>query len=119
MTPIPKQSSLRSLLRQRCPRCGEGKIFENAIDSYKNCPVCHLVFERERGYFIGAMYFSYALAIVVIGLFMLLWYLILPDLGLWWITVLATVTFLPFVPLIYRYSRVVWIYFDRWAWPDS
>jgi hypothetical protein len=64
------------------------------------------------------MYFSYALAIVCIGLFMLLWYLILPELGLWLLAVLACLSFLPFVPSIYRYSRVIWLYFDRWAWPE-
>jgi uncharacterized protein (DUF983 family) len=119
MTPTEKNNQFRALLRQRCPRCHEGKIFQNAIDSYKNCPVCQFVYEREPGYFLGAMYFSYALAIVVIGLFMLVWYLIFPDLGIWWLTLLATVCFLPLVPPIYRYSRVVWIYFDRWAWPEK
>jgi hypothetical protein len=64
------------------------------------------------------MYFSYALAIACIGLFMLLWYLILPALGLWWLALLACLSFLPLVPSIYRYSRVIWLYFDRWAWPE-
>lgn len=94
-------------------------MFQNWVDTYKSCPVCHLVFERERGYFIGAMYFSYALAIPFVGLFLLLWYLLLPDLHLWLQTLLAIITFLPFVPMLYRYSRVLWLYFDRWAWPDS
>lgn len=107
------------MLRQRCPHCREGKIFRNSIDGHKSCPVCGFVFEREPGYFIGAMYFSYALASVAIALFMLLWYLLLPDLGLFWLAVAACVTFLPFVPVIYRYSRVLWLYFDRWAWPDG
>ena len=40
------------------------------------CPVCGLVFEREPGYFLGAMYFSYALAVFIIApLFILLYWL--------------------------------------------
>ena len=65
------------------------------------------------------MYFSYALSIPIIGLLMLLWYLVLPQLGLWWLALLACVSFLPLVPPIYRYARVIWIYFDRWAWPGQ
>jgi hypothetical protein len=38
---------------------------------------------------------------------------------MWLQTQLAKVTFLPFVPMLYRYSRVLWLYFDRWAWPES
>ncbi len=116
--PTKEASRVGAFLRQRCPRCRQGKIFRNAIDSHKACLVCGLVYEREPGYFIGSMYFSYALAIAAITLFMLVWYLILPDLGLWWLAFLACVTFLPFVPMLYRYSRVIWLYFDRWAWPD-
>ena len=29
----------------------------------------------------------------------------------------ACVLYLPVVPIVFRYSRVVWIHFDRWAWP--
>ena len=29
-----------------------------------------------------------------------------------------TTNYLPFVPLVTRYARVLWIYFDRWAWPS-
>ncbi len=119
MKPETKRSGFQAFLGQRCPRCREGKIFRNLIDGNKCCPVCELAFEREPGYFIGSMYFSYALAIPVICLFMLLWYLVLPELGLWWLAVLAVVTFIPLVPTIYRYSRVIWLYFDRWAWPES
>src|SRR5947208_393154 len=116
MNTTAKISRFRAMLGQRCPRCRQGKIFRNWIDPYKNCPACQMPFERERGYYIGAMYFSYALSIVFISLFMLLWYLVFPNLGLWWLSLLACATFLPFVPMIYRYSRVIWMHFDRWAW---
>jgi uncharacterized protein (DUF983 family) len=49
-------------LRQRCPVCGKGKIFSNQgkflgrlFNTYERCPVCHFVFEREPGYYTGAV----------------------------------------------------------------
>ena len=85
----------------------------------EDCPVCGLHFTREPGYFLGAMYFSYALAIVVLGTLMLIGALLWPSLDLGLVVLLAAVVYLPFVPLVFRYSRVMWIHFDRWFWPES
>jgi hypothetical protein len=83
------------------------------------CPVCELTFEREEGYFLGAMYVSYALSSVCLGLGMLAVHLAWPDLNLGLAVLVAVVAYLPFVPPVFRYSRVIWIYFDRWAWPEG
>ena len=32
----------------------------------ERCPVCSLKFEREEGYFLGAMYISYSLALLTV-----------------------------------------------------
>jgi hypothetical protein len=50
---------------------------------------------------------------------MLAVHLIFPDLDLGLAVLVATVAFLPFVPMVFRYSRVIWIYFDRWVWPEE
>lgn len=42
-------------LRQRCPRCGRGKLFAHGFTLYERCPVCGWVYEREEGYWTGAM----------------------------------------------------------------
>src|SRR6185295_15533099 len=52
-----------AVLRQRCPRCLEGRVFRGMLAMNDACPECGLVFEREPGYFVGAMYVSYAMAI--------------------------------------------------------
>jgi hypothetical protein len=84
-----------------------------------DCPVCGLAFEREEGYFLGAMYVSYALSCLWLGLGMLAFHLLWPDWDLGWAVLLAVAVYVPFVPLMFRYSRVIWIYFDRWAWPEK
>jgi uncharacterized protein (DUF983 family) len=42
-------------LRQRCPVCGKGKIFQGIFKTYERCPVCNFTYEREPGYYTGAM----------------------------------------------------------------
>lgn len=87
-------------------------MFRALLDMAPACDVCDLIFEREPGYFMGAMVVSYTLATGVYGAATLL---------LWWLTggsaeialVLAAVPFLLTVPFIFRYSRVIWMYLDQ------
>ncbi|MBI2555767.1 MAG: hypothetical protein HYV92_15375 [Candidatus Rokubacteria bacterium] len=53
------QSLLRGI-RLRCPRCGHAPIFRGWFVLLARCPLCGLAFEREPGYFVGAMYVNYA-----------------------------------------------------------
>jgi uncharacterized protein (DUF983 family) len=110
-------STLRDILNHRCPRCRVGRIFHHAIflgfpKMHESCSICHLRYEREPGYFLGAMYISYGLALPVIALFAgLLW-----AVTGWRLTkdvVWAVVLFLPLAPAITFLSRVLWIYFDQ------
>jgi uncharacterized protein (DUF983 family) len=110
-------STLNDILHQRCPRCRVGKIFHHSIflgfpKMHERCSVCHLRYEREPGYFLGAMYISYGLGLPVVALFALL---IWAATG-WWITkdvILAVFLFLPLAPAITFLSRVLWIYLDQ------
>ena len=60
-------------LRLRCPRCGIGRLFRKPLRMNENCNRCALKFEREQGYFVGAIYINYAatVAIAVPGFFLL------------------------------------------------
>src|SRR5271155_4411203 len=63
----PRRSWFIALLKLRCPRCREGRMFKSLVRMNDPCPVCGLVFEREPGYFLGAMYVSYALAVMILA----------------------------------------------------
>lgn len=79
---------------------------------HKNCSVCGLKFEREQGYFLGAMYFSYLISIPPVLILMLLFWRFTSwrfDL----VVVAAFVAYIPVVPLVTRYARVVWLYVDQ------
>src|SRR5437660_11036329 len=47
-------SLIRGLLL-RCPNCGKGKLFRRGFTMYEKCPVCGWRFEREEGYWTGAI----------------------------------------------------------------
>src|SRR6266571_638772 len=71
-------SAMQGILRALCPRCRMGKIFRKSVwlfpGIHERCPVCGLKFEREDGYFLGAMYIGYGLGIVAIAaLALLVW----------------------------------------------
>ncbi len=81
------------------------------------CPVCGLKFEREPGYFLGAMYISYGVALItIVGIGLALW------LGMRWplqkSTLWAILLFLPLAPPITLFSRVLWIYLDQAMDPE-
>ena len=110
-------STLGAIFHQRCPRCRLGAIFRYSIfrgfpKMCERCSVCDLKFQREEGYFLGAMYISFGLALVIIALIAaLLW----AATG-WWITkatIWAVVLFLPLAPAISLFARVLWIYLDQ------
>jgi len=83
----------------------------------ERCSVCDLKFEREPGYFLGAMYISYCLGVAIMApIAVLLWFLT----G-WWISKVVLwsfVLFLPFAPTITLFARVVWIYLDQSLDPE-
>jgi uncharacterized protein (DUF983 family) len=122
METAAKPSTLASILQQRCPRCRIGRIFQSSIfrgfpKMCERCSICDLKFEREPGYFLGAMYISFALGVLVMApIAAVLWFFT----G-WWITKIilwAAILFLPFAPTITLFARVLWIYLDQRIDPE-
>jgi uncharacterized protein (DUF983 family) len=112
------RARLAAVAAGRCPRCRRGRIFQGRFAMHPTCPVCALRFEREPGYFTGAMYVSYALGLPVITVSTVLVLLVAPQLSFEATAAVVFVLFLPFVPLIFRYSRILWIHLDRTVDPE-
>lgn len=78
---------------------------------HESCAVCRWRFEREQGYFVGAMYINYAFTVSIVMLGALLLGLftsvtLTQQLVLW-----GTVSLL--CPLLlFRHARGVWLSFD-------
>ena len=106
-----------AMLRGRCPRCHEGTIFEPLLSSkplqmHPRCGVCDLEFDRESGYFVGAMYFSYTFGvatIVPIALLLLLVFHVSPAI----VIAIAILQTLATMVVSFRYARVAWLYLDQ------
>ena len=78
---------------------------------YPDCVNCHLRFEREQGYFVGAIYINYAVtALIMIAGFFWLDYLIKPPLA--WQLILWGVFGVAFPLFFFRYSRSLWLAVD-------
>lgn len=95
----------------RCPRCGARSLFRTWFTMHERCAVCGLRFEREQGYFMGAMYINYGVTVVLalLGSFALeVWSQpsLTQQLVLW--IVFGTV----FPVLFFRHSRGLWLGFD-------
>ncbi|MGH7782436.1 MAG: DUF983 domain-containing protein [Candidatus Binatia bacterium] len=103
-------------VRLRCPRCGVGQLYAKPFKMYDNCSHCDLKFEREQGYFIGAMYINYAatVAIAVPGFLLLDAFTTMTinqQLALW-------VPFAVIFPLVFfRHSRSLWLVLDHYFNP--
>lgn len=78
---------------------------------HTRCPACGLKFEREPGYFLGALYFSYALSIPP-GLVLVLLIWRITDWPFDWVMLAAVIAYLPLVPPVTRWARVLWMYLD-------
>lgn len=82
------------------------------------CPSCHYVFEREGGYWLGAMYVNYGVAVAVA----VAAHIVMADVfGL--STFVQMLTLLPgaalFVVWFFRYSRSLWLALDLTCDPPS
>ena len=95
-----------------CPKCGEGKLFTNPnpynlrtiADMPANCPNCNLSFMPEPGFYYGAMFMSYVIAVALSVLNFLWVYLI------WgWATLIYllinTIILILLLPYLFRASR--------------
>ena len=112
--PVPRANRPRilALLLQRCPRCFEGKIFSGFVTMHDRCPWCGLVFEREHGYFTGAMVAAYVIGVPLLAL-LTVTIRLFTRWQLEWVLLTSDLVFLSFVPWIFRMSRVLWIHLDR------
>jgi uncharacterized protein (DUF983 family) len=110
---------LWAIVRQRCPRCFRGPVFRGVLVMNDPCPACGQVFQREEGYFLGAMYVSYVLGCVVLGGGYFAGVALFPDVHPWAICLALFAAYIPLMPLIYRYSRVIWLHLDYLVSPTS
>ncbi|MFN4811553.1 MAG: DUF983 domain-containing protein [Bacteroidia bacterium] len=106
-----------SVLMNKCPRCHQSKMLSyppyhinQLLTTEENCAHCGLKFEKEPGFFFGAMYVSYAFTsgIFIVAYLLQIYFLELPlfDFLMWIIGILLLL-----FPLLARWSRILWLNF--------
>ncbi|MGH2632545.1 MAG: DUF983 domain-containing protein, partial [Tepidiformaceae bacterium] len=106
-----------AVLLMRCPRCREGAVYRGLLLTNRLCKVCGLEFERENGYFTGAMYISYFLGIITTAPVWLT--LLLKGESLAVIMAVTVAQVVVSMPIFYHYSRVLWLHFDILTKPET
>jgi uncharacterized protein (DUF983 family) len=124
---MEKTGKLKGILQEKCPACRKGKVFlykpysRNFAKMNPNCPVCNFRFEVEPGFFWAAMYFSYAFSvgIMLVAAAVLYFFFGNPSSIAYILTI--SLILIVFLPLIFRYSRILLLYFFSGAKyrPDS
>ena len=106
-------SRILAVLEQRCPICLQGRMFRSTFTMNETCAVCGHRFMREQGFFQGAMYVSYLIALVVflvLGWSAALW--LAPRWGLLPALTAAVLVQMLFVPWMWREARVIWAHLN-------
>jgi len=100
--------ALKAAALLKCPKCGAGSLFDGFFHMRPKCAYCQLIFEREQGFFVGAIYVNYAVTILIVlpGFFLLDYYM---DVSLGWQLLLWGVFAVVFPILFFRHSRSLWL----------
>lgn len=110
-----KNSKLYSIFANKCPKCHQGDFFVNKnpyskgfIKMNDRCKHCNESFNKEVGFYYGAMYVSYGFSIAIgIALFILLVVTLKMELINYLMTFFAVVLLL--FPWTMRTSRLIYI----------
>ena len=111
---------VKLIYQEKCPKCKEGNAFKkdksilSIPEMNTNCSHCNYHFEREPGYFIGALYLSYGLAIAQGILAFVLLYLLFPALSVEWILLFVVITIFLFAKKNFKWSRLLYIHIFPW-----
>ena len=99
---------------RRCARCGGGHLFRRYFTMVDDCPRCGLHFEREQGYWAGALAINIGLAgAVFIVVFAVALALTVPNVPV--VPLLAIlIPLMVVVPMLgYPFSKTMWVAVDR------
>ena len=112
-----KASKFYSILNSKCPRCHDGDLFPSGTlyspkrfaDMYESCPCCGLAYEKEPGFYYGAMYVSFGISTAIFLVVFFLLNLVVEEMTLTMIMTLIVLIVIGLLPITFRLSRAIWI----------
>ncbi len=113
-----KGSKVYSIATNTCPKCNVGSFFKtnnpydlknfDKINEY--CQYCGESFLREPGFYIGAMYVSYALS-VALTVISFVGFVILLNVDIYYVLAVLIPAIIVLLPVLFRTARIIWINF--------
>ena len=105
----------RSILTLKCPSCRQENMFKqrglfvyyHPLDMHENCSKCGQKYEIEPGFWIGALWASYPIVVIIETPF-LFTAIAAESLNVWYTYGLMIVAFGIFFPLMLRLGRSIW-----------
>jgi uncharacterized protein (DUF983 family) len=82
-------------------------IYHNPLDMHENCSNCGQKYEIEPGFWIGALWASYPIVVIIETPF-LFTAIVSESLNIWYTYGLMIVAFGVFFPLMVRLGRSIW-----------
>ena len=100
-------------ITRRCPRCGAGKLFHHYLQLVPDCPRCGLHFEREEGYFGGALAVNIGIVMAIfICTFVGIMIATVPDVPVG-LSLVVLVPIMALGPVVfYPFSKTIWMAVD-------
>jgi hypothetical protein len=80
------------------------------MSTRERCEICGLKFEREPGYFVGAMYASYGFGMVTTAYWLPM---LLLGVNPFLVIGIPAVHLILQTPITFRYARVIWLHLDH------
>ena len=109
---------MSAIMTCRCPKCRQGKMFTHSTYNIKKfgsmrteCPVCGQDFKIEPGFYFGASYFSYALNVALIAVFIAVFFVFFSEYSEWYLIGIILGVNLLLIPLNFRQSRSLMLHF--------
>ena len=110
-----KGTKLYSIFNNKCPKCHQGDFFvtksayeKGFIKMHEKCEHCGEIFNKEVGFFYGAMYVSYGVNIMIgMALFLIMVLILKLELLVFLFSFLGLVVVL--FPWVMRISRLIYI----------
>ncbi len=108
--------SFFKIIAQRCPKCGDGKMFKGAFSMNETCPGCHFKFDRGEGYYTMAILIANFLYALIVAPTLL----VMTTNGEPIISIVLTLSGISIIviPLIFRYARTIWLHIDFFVHPE-
>lgn len=116
---IKKGSKTYSIFFNKCPKCHEGKFWHNNnpyLNFFKknsitnsNCDKCNFFYEIEPGFWFGAMYVSYAIAVSLVLVIGILLYNLIDNINTSTLVLTLSILIIISSPINHFFSRLIWI----------